>query len=199
MDNIEYADSSAWEEWQKEYKYGAFYIFPPKGIIEDVDELRRKYDPKSNSYCQAHISLSETLKAPLTETQLKELQAALSKVEPFEVHYGPLQTYSPYPGITYVITPEDKFQRLRSIIHSTSIFKDIPLNHKDIPPHMTIAEFITLERSNELLEELSGKVPEGTFLCNSIEFAVPNKDFYCERILTIPLGASSKSSLQDLW
>lgn len=41
------------------------------------DELRRKYDPKSNSFSQAHISLSEALKNPLTGIKLQELKAAL--------------------------------------------------------------------------------------------------------------------------
>ncbi len=52
---------------------------------------------------------------------------------------------------------------------------------------MTIAEFISVERTNELLQELSGKVPEGTFRCDSIEYAIPNDKFYFERVLTIPL------------
>jgi hypothetical protein len=53
---------------------------------------------------------------------------------------------------------------------------------------MTIAEFISVQRTDELLHELSGHVPEGTFRCDSIEYAVPNERFYFERVLTIPLG-----------
>ncbi len=55
-------------------------------------------------------------------------------------------------------------------------------------PHMTIAEFISVERTAELLQELRGTVPEGTFPCYSVEYAVPNRDFHFERVLTIPLG-----------
>ena len=34
----EYAKgTSGWEEWQLEYRFGAFYIFPPTGVIEPVD------------------------------------------------------------------------------------------------------------------------------------------------------------------
>jgi hypothetical protein len=84
--------------------------------------------------------------------------------------------------------PEDMFMRLRSRIHETSVFKDQQLMREHIKPHMTIAEFITIERTHELLEELSGKVPEGTFLCSSIEYAIPNHDFYFERVLRLPLG-----------
>lgn len=191
MINFKYTDTSSWEWWQKVYKYGSFFIFPPKGIIEPIDELRQKYDPESASYCQAHISLSEPLKSPLTEDQLQELKSVLSSMEPFEIHYGPLRSFPPYPGVTYAIQPEDKFMKLRSLVHSTFIFKDTPLKHAHIAPHMTIAEFITLKRTNQLLKELTGNVPEGIFLCDSIEYAVPNSDFSFERILTIPIGNES--------
>ena len=188
MSEFKYADTSHWEGWQREYRYGAFYIFAPSGIIETIDQLRRKYDPKSDSYCQAHISLSEPLRAPLTDEKVQELRVTLSSVEPFEIHYGPLLSFPPYPGVVYAITPEDMFMKLRSRIHETSLFKDQRLMREHIAPHMTIAEFITIERTRELLEELSGKVPEGTFLCCAIEYAIPNHDFYFERVLRLPLG-----------
>ena len=191
MSEFKYADTSHWEEWQRGYRYGAFYIFPPPGIIEPIDQLRRKYGPKSDSYCQAHISLSEPLSAPLTEEQVQELHNTLSSIEPFEMHYGPLRSFPPYPGVVYAITPEDAFMRLRSCIHETSVFKDQQLMREHIKPHMTIAEFITIERTHELLKELSGKFPEGTFLCSAIEYAIPNHDFYFERVLRLPLGKST--------
>jgi 2'-5' RNA ligase len=188
MKSFLYADDTSREDWQKEYKYGAFYIFPPHGVIEPIDELRQTYDPTSASYCQAHISLSEPLCHPFTDEQLHELKTALSSIKPFEMHYGPLRIFPPYPGITYAIQPEDAFMHLRTVIHATSLFIGISLKHKDIAPHMTIAEFITIERTEELLKELSAKVPEGKFLCESIEYAIPNKHFSFERVLTIPLG-----------
>src|ERR1035437_7783765 len=105
MDEFSYADPSAWEEWQAEYRFGALFIFPPAGMIEPIDALRRTYDPVSASYCQAHISLSEPLAGPLTSELCSELRAALSSIAPFELHYGPLRTFPPYPGVTYAIQP----------------------------------------------------------------------------------------------
>ncbi len=187
---IEYEQNTEnWEEWQFEYRYGAFYIFPPNGVVEPVDELRREFDPTSADYCQAHISLSEPLTGPLTDEQLVELKEALSRVQPFEIQYGPLRSFPPYPGVCYTITPEKEFFDLRHVIHSTSLFRGNPLTRKDRAPHMTIAEFITVERTTELLKELQGSVPEGAFQCGSIEYAVPNDEFYFERIVTIPIGS----------
>ena len=120
---IRYAtNTERWEEWMLEYRFGAFYIFPPDGIIESIDALRRKYDPKSAEYCQAHISLSEPLQQPLSEIQIQEMQAALGAMTTFDLHYGPLRSFPPYPGVVYSIQPEDKFQQVRAVIHATYPF-----------------------------------------------------------------------------
>ncbi len=110
-------------------------------------------------------------------------------MSPFDIRYGPLRSFPPYPGVAYAIGPEDEFRRLRALVHAASPFAGVAMRRNDIPPHMTIAEFISLERTEELLAELRGKVPEGTFRCDAIEYAVPNDSFYFERILTIPIGS----------
>ena len=189
MQQIRYATATNhWDEWMLEYRYGALYIFPPNGVIQPVDELRKKYDPRSASYRQAHISLSEPLPKPLSASQISESKTALCKIQPFYAHYGPLVSFPPHPGVVYSIQPQDRFKELRSIVHSTSPFANVSLKRQDIAPHMTIAEFITLERTDELLRELRGTVQQGRFLCESIEYAVPNQGFYFERVFRIPIG-----------
>lgn len=189
MSGIEYPETNEWEEWMHEYKFGAFFIFPPEEVIESIDALRKQHDPRSASYCQAHVSLSEPLTGPLTNQQIEELKQALYKLEPFEMTYGPLRGSPPYPGVTYTINPEDKFMELREAIHSTSAFKESPLSRKDRAPHMTIAEFgLDWPASEKLIKDLDGKVPEGSFIVKEIELAVPDKNFYFQRVLKIPLG-----------
>ncbi len=186
---IEYAQKMAnWESWMPEYRFGAFYIFPPDDIIRPIDDLRKQYDPKSDAICQAHISLSESLAKPLTDADITEFQSILSEIEPFEITYGPLRDFPPHPGVCYRIEPESGFRKLRNALHSASSFKDVPLRREHIAPHMTVAEFVSVERTKELLQELSGKVPEGTFLCDEIELAVPDESFYFKRALKLRLG-----------
>src|SRR5581483_6333165 len=180
MTHFRYPDVSSWVEWAKEYRFGAFYIFPPAGVIEPVDALRQVYDPRSARSCQAHISLSEPLLGPLADDQIEELQAALSSFEPFEIRYGPVRSMPPYPGVVYAIEPESTFMQLRAVVHATSIFRGSAFSRRDIAPHTTIAEFISLERTHELLRELRGNVPEGTFLRDVIEYAVPTDQLYFE-------------------
>ncbi len=184
-------DTSKREDWYFEYQYGAFYVFPWNGVTEYVDTLRQTYDPKSAKFCQAHLSLSEPLNQPITDQHIGELMSVLSKIPPFEVAYGPLKICYPYPGVVYDITSQESFQTLRATIHWTSLFEGISLNKAIIPMHMTVAEFScdTIEKSEALLDELQGVVIQGTFLCDTIELAVPNNNFYFERVIKIPLGS----------
>ena len=106
----------------------------------------------------------------------------------FEIHYGPLRTHPPYPGVTYTITPEDKFDTLRKIIHQNELFEGVEIKRSTIVPHMTIAEFITMEQTDQIFNELNNKVQSGKFMCKEIVLAVPNNDNYFSPVITIPLG-----------
>lgn len=182
------ADLSSWEKWQYEYRFGAFYIFPPAGIVETMDKLRSEFDPRSAAICQAHISLSEPLTGPITEKELDEIRDTVGKIGSFELDYGPLKRFPPYPGVCYDISPKDRFAGLRSAIHGCSAFAESKMTRKEIAPHITIAEFgLTMDDSEGLRKRLEGTVRSGKFVCTEIEYAVPNKDFFFERKLTLPL------------
>lgn len=181
-------DTSGWQDWQLEYRFGGFYIFPPTAIIRVVDELRRTHDPRSYRTCQAHLSLSEPLPRPFTDEDVAELSAVLSGIPPFMISYGDIHATVPHPGVVYGIEPMDKFMSLREAIHGTSLFENSPLTRRDVPPHMTIAEFISLEESLALEGVLKGQVDEGEWLCEEIEYAVPDEHLRFHRVLKLPLG-----------
>jgi 2'-5' RNA ligase len=186
---IEYVnDTSSWEDWQREYLHGAFYIFPPDEVIDRVDDLRERYDPRSAAICQAHISLTEPLARRLTAEDIVEVTQALRDVAPFVIRYGPLRTFGPHPGVVYAISPEEHVRALRSTIQATSLFARVDSQRDGVAPHMTIAEFISLERTEVLLAQLQGSVPVGEFICDQVEYALPDATFCFRRVLTIPLG-----------
>lgn len=177
-----------WEEWQRGYIHGAFYIFPPASVSRTVDELRSRYDGRSAKYSSAHVSLSRPLVAPLRASQRLEIEEALAIIEPFDVHYGPLRDFDPHPGVAFAITPEDSVETLRAAIHATSAFRGHDLSKKPIAPHMTIAEFITLEQSKVLLTQLSDNVAVGSFRCDEVVYAMPDEAFRFHAVLSIVLG-----------
>ena len=184
-------NTSHWEQWQREYRLGLILILPPDAIGKQVNALRQEHDPKSASICEAHISLSEPLTKEFSPEVEREVRDALSTVEPFEIRYGPLRTFDPYPGVAYKIEPEDRFFQLRSTLHRTSAFEGSQFKRKDIPPHMTIAEFVPdMQASEALRERLQGNVPEGSFPCDKLTLIIPDDGFRFRRILELELGAS---------
>jgi len=91
---------------------------------------------------------------PTVAEQFAELHDSLATCEPFLMHYGPLRSFLPYPGVIYTIEPQERYFHLRSLVHSSSLFAAPEITHRDIVPHMTIAEFITVDKTVALLARL---------------------------------------------
>ena len=140
----------------------------------------------------AAASVSEPLPGSPSADQLADLRAALAPIAPSEVTHGPLRSFPPHPGVVYAIEPAAAFRESRAAVHGTSLFAASPLARRDIAPHITLAEFITSSRTEELLRELRGRVPTGRFRCDRLEYAVPNGRFFCERVLALPLGGAAR-------
>jgi 2'-5' RNA ligase len=180
---------TAWEPWKREYEHGVFLLLPPSAVADLVDQLRHRYDPRSAAICDAHITLSEPLRAPLTSRQHDELAALLAGIAPIEFHYGPITDMGHPPGVVFAITPTEPFFELRRSVHATSAFEGHPLLRADHQPHMTVAEFITIEQTAELLGELGNLAP-GKFLCDSIVLMAPDSKYHFSPVLSIPMLAT---------
>ncbi len=176
-------DMSTWEEWQKAYRFGVILLFPPEIPAAEVNRLRDIHDPRGQSMCHAHISLTVPLPRPMEEYHLDELKESASGIEPFPVHYGPLSNYLPAPGVVLAIEPKDRLAGLVEKLEACSVFDEAPPRRYPFSPHLTIAEFISGERTLELMDELKGKTPEGDFLCDHVSYAVPDENmFFTERV-----------------
>ncbi len=178
MTNI---DCSEWEEWQKEYRHGAFFVFPPDGIFEKINSLRELYDPKSQSVCGAHISLTVPLSRELLERDYDEIQNTLSEVDRFEVQFGPTYNYPGIPGVVLRVEPSSLFKNLVIRLEEASVFQNAISRKHPFSPHMTIAEFVTMDRTKEILDELKGQDLSGTFECSQVFYAAPDCDFVFRR------------------
>jgi 2'-5' RNA ligase len=171
-------DISQWQEWQKEYQYGVILIFPPEPLLTEVNVLRARYDPQSQAGCDAHISLTVPLPRPMRESHWRELEAIVSAIESFPIQYGPLRHYLPHPGICLKIEPQDKLDRLLMELERASVFSGAPDRKYPFSAHMTIAEFITVEQTLSLMDELQTIAPTGSFICGSVVYAVPDSDLH---------------------
>lgn len=175
----EYAtDIRHWKTWQREYRFGVFLIYPPNPPLLQVNALRAKYDPRSQSYCDAHISLTVPLPRPLTKSYWEELETIASNIVPITVHYGPLMNYLPNPVVCLAIEPQVKLDRLREALETASAFAGAPSRSYPFSAHMTIAELISEDETRSLMVELKDVAPQGSFLCTYVSYAVPDSNFH---------------------
>ncbi len=167
-----------WEDWQKQYRYGVILIIPPDPPREQVNAFRTQYDPRAQSYCEAHISLTVPLPGPVTEAHWNELESIASAVSPFTIRYGPLIHYPPHPGVCLAIEPRETLEELLIRLEAAPAFAGAPSRFFPFSPHLTLAELITVKKTQELMEELKDIAPTGSFLCNGLSYTVPDGDFH---------------------
>lgn len=180
-----------WEDWQQVYRQGTFVIWPPAEVREIVNRQRQEYDPVSAGYCQAHITLTQPLLEPLSEAGWQEIRQAAASFQPFEIRFGPLRSFLPYPCIWYEIQPVDRILALRKALHGTGLF-NLSLAHSEgFIPHMTITEGLSgPEVNTALLQAIQEESGSGSFTCCDISYIAPDRDFRFRVLKGIPLGES---------
>ncbi|MDE3000107.1 MAG: 2'-5' RNA ligase family protein [Gemmatimonadota bacterium] len=187
-------DTSKWENWQRDYRLGVILILPPPDVSREIDILRVRYDPRSAAWCPAHITLSDPLSSEMSPSLAGEIRGVLSNVGPFKLHYDKLYASKRHAGVAYRITPREPVERLKDLLHGTSGFAGETHRRRDIAPHMTIAEFISIEESLRLCARLQDTAPAGFFLCDRLTYMVPDDGFRFQRRSTFPLGDSAQKS-----
>ncbi len=177
------APTPSWEAWFTEYRFGALYVFPPEPLRSRVDALRSRYDPQAQAYCGAHISLTVPVPRPLTHGDIDEFTAVAKTLAPFTVAYGPPVAYPAVPGVVLRVEPAAEFIRLVERFEGCTAFAASRSRPYAFSPHMTLAEFITQERTEDILAELSPSEWSGTFRCGGVSYAVPDSAFcFTERL-----------------
>ncbi|MFW9941044.1 MAG: 2'-5' RNA ligase family protein [Candidatus Thorarchaeota archaeon] len=168
-----------WDEWQKVYLHGTLVIWPPEEVREIVNHQRKVYDPKSAATCETHITLTQPLLNPLVEKDLDMIRKIVGRFKTFDINYGPLKSFLPYPCIWYEIQPVEKILAIREALHKTKIF-NLSLKHTDdFIPHMTITEGLSGPEVNEaLLEQLKLESYSGTFKCRDVTLIIPDEKFH---------------------
>ncbi len=169
-------NTSTWEDWQRAYRLGIILILPPPEVSEEINRLRARYDPRSAVWCPALAC---------------EIRGVLSDVRPFKLQYDRLCASTRHPGVAYRISPREPVDRLKDVLHGTSGFAGEVYRRRHIAPHMTIAEFISVEESLQLCARLQDTAPAGRFLCDRLEYMVPDERFRFNRRMTFSLGDSA--------
>jgi 2'-5' RNA ligase len=179
----------SWEDWQKPYIYGTFAIWPPDEVREIVDAQRQAYDPVSQAICGTHITVTQPMIKPLGEGEWKRLQIVLREFVSFEIEYGPVKSFLPYPCIWYEVQPAERILEIRTALHDTGYFNLTMQHPEDFIPHMTITEGLSGPEVNEgLLVRLQQESKPGTFICDTLVYIVPDDHFQFQVRRSLPLS-----------
>ena len=92
------------------------------------------------------------------------------------------------------MSPQERFDELKRIIHQASVFEGVAYSRREIPAHMTIAEFLTIEDSLRICADLMDTAPPGSFWCDRLEHVVPDATFRFQRRGTFVLGTTAPQS-----
>ena len=178
-----------WEEWQKEYQFGTIVIWPTDDVRKFVNKQRETYDPISQSFCETHITVTQPLIKTLFNDEWDHVQRVIKEFNAFEINYGPLSSFLPYPCIWYEIDPAEKVLDIRQALHKTGFF-NLTLKHTEgFIPHMTITEGQSGPPVDEsLLEKLQDESVSGSFQCQELALINPDEGFRFRVIRTLPLG-----------
>lgn len=191
MPVIAYAeDLSSWEDWQHDYRLGVILIRPPAEIARRIDALRAEYDPRSHAISPTHISLSDPLSSEMTPALRAEIGDILRAISPFELRFEKPQASTEHAGVYCPVSPQEPIDGLRNALHASSAFSGPAYERRNIPAHMTIAEFMSMEDSLRLSDELQTAAATGSFTCNRLSFMVPDENFRFHEVDTFPLGGS---------
>lgn len=191
MAMVSYAEEmSDWEQWQRDYRLGVILILPPPEVAQQIDPLRAKYDPRSFATSPTHISVTDPLSKEMTPDLQEEIQGVLSGFSPFEVHFDKPQASTEYAGVSYPIRPQEPIDALKQALHASSAFGDRSHERRDIPAHMTIAEFLSIEESLRLCDQLQDTAPSGSFVCDRLSLVVPDQDFSFNEAVVFVLDAT---------
>lgn len=167
-------DTSAWQPWQRDYRLGLILILPPPEIAALIDPLRAKYDPGAAASCPTHISVSDPLRLEMTPDLDAEVATILADIPAFRLTFDRPRASREHAGVAYPIAPQAPIDELKCRLHQAAVFEGKAYQRRDIPAHMTIAEFVTIEESFRIVEELGDAAPHGSFLVDRLAFIVPD-------------------------
>jgi 2'-5' RNA ligase len=184
-----YARMTDWLDWQRPYRLGVLLVLPPGRVRKEVNELRARYDPRSQAAAEAHVSLTVPFQKEPDHGLWSELDRVASSFRPFTIHYGPLVSFLPKPGAALDIEPKDALDRLRRALETCEVFAGAGPRPYPFWPHMTIAEFVSVDATKELVRQIGGdRAPVGSFVCDHLSYLVPDESLHFTERRVVKLG-----------
>jgi 2'-5' RNA ligase len=183
---VSFPTGSSWSAWQRDYRFGALVIEPPRQPSSVLDPIRERLDPISAGRVGAHITVTPPFaEAPSTADE-DDLASSIRGVAAMTLQLDRPTHLSGSSVIYLPVVRRHAFDRLRAVLLATGLFRlDLP-HTSDFVPHLTLSEFGTSP-----LSSLGTDVPEPeamSFLVEAISWLVPDEAFHFTVRRTFALG-----------
>jgi 2'-5' RNA ligase len=87
-------------------------------------------------------------------------------------------------------TSKEELDRLRRALETCEVFAGAGPRPYPFWPHMTIAEFVSLDATKELVRQIGGdRAPAGSFVCDHLSYLVPDESFHFTERRVLKLGS----------
>jgi 2'-5' RNA ligase len=185
-----YPTAVAWLDWQKHYRLGVILVLPPEPARSRINLLRARYDPQSHKHLEAHISLTVPFQKEPDDRHWTELERIASQFQAIPICYGPVVPFLPRPGAALDIQPQAQLDKLRLALEVSEVFLGAPPRQYPFWAHMTIAEFVSMEITKQLMSDLEDeRAATGSFVCDHLTYVVPDEEFRFTERRSLKLGS----------
>jgi 2'-5' RNA ligase len=172
---VNFPAGSTWPTWQRAYRYGALVIEPPRELASVLDPIRQRLDPVSADRVGAHITLTPPFAAAPSPADEERVGSAVRAIASMKLQ---LDRPSQFTGSSVIYLPvvaSQQFDRLRTVLLGTGLFRlDLP-HTNDFVPHLTLSEFGTASAT-----ALGADVPPPDameFIVEAVAWVVPDEAF----------------------
>lgn len=172
---MEFPIGTGWPEWQRDYRYGALVIEPPRELAAVLDPIRKQFDPVSATRVGAHITVTPPFVGAPTPADEARVGSVVRRVQSMRLQLGTPTQFGGSSVIYLPVVNSGAVMRLREVLLATGLFRlDLP-HTTDFVPHLTVSEFGT-----DPAAALRAVIPapgNSAFHVESIAWLVPNEDF----------------------
>ena len=172
---MNFPSGGGWDDWQRDYRYGALVIEPPPELVAVLDPIREGLDPVSAARVGAHITVTPPFVGAPTPADQAHVGSVVGRIPSMGLQLGLPRQFGESSVIYLPVVNARAAIRLREALLATGLFRlDLP-HTTDFVPHLTISEFGTTPAA--ALRTVIPAPGASTFHVEAIAWVVPDEGF----------------------
>jgi 2'-5' RNA ligase len=141
--HVMFPSGDGWDDWQRDYRYGALVIEPPRELAAVLDPIRERFDRISADRLGAHITVTPPFVGAPTPADEALVGSVVRRIPSMRLQLGRPRQFGGSSVIYLPVVNAGAVTTVREALLATGLFRlDLP-HTTDFVPHLTISEFGT--------------------------------------------------------